>query len=197
MAKVKTDRLGNYIGSADSHAFYDVLDFSAYPEVEVRVNESQSTESVYVTYMNNRLLKSVTVRFSHHVCNAVEFGDMLDGNIASRNEILYHLGLMSRTFKPDSYLAIATRQISNKDLSKGIYEEAPLTIQEMYALGEGADLSQYEGKLAKGSRYLIESDVVKRLIHKRVNRFGESVTVGQYEYIPNEFTKQRYDTDEL
>lgn len=189
MKQIKTDRLGNYIGSADSHAFYNVIDFSTYPEVEARVSESSSTESVYVTYVNTRLHKSVTVRFSHHICNAVEFGDMLDGNVASRNEVLCHLGLMSRTFKPDSFLHIVTRQISNKDLRKGIYEEAPLTIQEMYALGEGADLSRYEGKLAKGSRYLIQSNVVKRLIHQRVNRFGETVTVGQYEYFPNEFTK--------
>ena len=59
----------------------------------------------------------------------------------------------------ETYLSITSQQVKKVDAYK--YEETPLTIQEMYALGADADLSQYKGKLAKGSRYLILGDKVR------------------------------------
>ena len=61
-------------------------------------------------------------------------------------------------------LFIASQQVKKIDV--GNYDEAPLTIQEMYALGAGASLADYKGKLAKGSRYMILGDSVKAITYK-------------------------------
>jgi len=59
-----------------------------------KVVKSNSTESVYVTYYHGD--KECKVRFSNHSCNALKFGDVLNGALTSKNEILYHLGLVKR-----------------------------------------------------------------------------------------------------
>lgn len=106
-------------------------------------------------------------------------GDQLDWT-ASREEILFHLGLATRTFIPDTRLFIASRQVSKKSL--GQYEEAELTINEMYELGAGADLSKYTGKLAKGSNYLIQGTEVKELESAGIDAFGNKRVLGKYTY---------------
>jgi hypothetical protein len=178
--KVKTDKNDNYIGDGSYHVSYDVVDLSDYPQVSVDVNKSSTTESVYVKYNNNDNLQSITVRFSNHENNAVKFGDQLDGNIATKNEILYRLGLMGKEFIPETFLFIPTRQVSKIDAPK--YKEADLTIQEMYNLGEGADLSKYKGKLAKGSRYLIQGDTVKKEIKSGIDLGNRVVDLGKFIY---------------
>ncbi len=87
--------------------------------------------------------------------------------------ILWKLGFMKREFIQDTYLGIGNRQLSNADLDK--YEEAELTIQEMYELGDGADLSKFVGKRAKGGRYLITGNRVNRFKHPDKNK-------GHWEY---------------
>lgn len=176
---VKTDRNGNFIGDGSFHATYDVIDFSKeYPQIKSRVSKSNTTESVYVTYSSG--LKSITLRFSNHENNAVKFGDQLNGYIASKDEILYHLGLKKRVFIPDTRLSVPYQQIKQKEVKN--YEQAPLTIQEIYSLGEGADISKYKGKIAKNSNYLITGDKIEKFEVKRVDSFGQTVRVGTYKY---------------
>ncbi len=176
---MKTDRFGNYIGSNSEATTYRVEDFSNFPQISSKVNKSTTTESVYVRYYNSDNGKSITVRFSDHSNNATLFGDQLDWT-ASREEILFHLSLATRTFIPDTRLFIATRQVSKKSL--GQYEEAELTINEMYELGAGADLSKYTGKLAKGSNYLIQGTEVKELENIVIDVFGNKRVLGKYVY---------------
>lgn len=145
----KTDRNGNLIGNGNYHVDYSVFEIEG---VNVNVNESETTESVYVTYSIND--KSITVRFSEHENNAIKFGDQLNGNFSSINEVKYALGLVTRKFIPDTYLMIESRQVSKKDIAAGIYKQANLTIKEMYDLGANASLAEYKGKLAKDSNYL-------------------------------------------
>jgi len=170
--KAQIDRLGNPIGDGSYNVDYDILDFSEYPQIYTDVSRSETTETVYVTYINNDNLNRIIVRFSNHTNNAIEFGDQLDGNFASRNEVLYYLGLKKRTFIPNTYLSIDNRHVSKKDIAKGIYEEAELTIKEMYDLGKDADLSNFVGKLAKGSNYLIIGNKVNECIDKYTDRLG-------------------------
>ena len=47
---------------------------------------------------------------------------------------------------------IPARQVGKAKLAD--YEIAELTLDEMYALGEGADISMYTNKVAKGSNWL-------------------------------------------
>lgn len=177
----RTDRSGNPIGDGSYHHNYDIRDFgNKYPEIKHTVNLSQSTESVYVTYSSPKTHKSVTLRFSDHENNAVKFGDQLNGILASDDEILYKLGYKKRTFIPKKRLFIGTQQIAKKKLKD--YEEADKTIQELYALGAGADLSEYKGKRAKGSNYLIWGDKVDEYIETRRNFLGNEVQIGDYVY---------------
>ncbi len=179
---LKTDRRGNYIGDGSFHVDYNVTDFSKkYPQIKSEVNESDTTESVYVTYRNTDNNKKVTLRFSDHENNAVKWGDQLDGRWTSNDEILYHLGLKEREFIPDKYLSVPYRQIKKKEMKN--YEEAPLTIQEIYALGKDADLSEYKGKLAKNSNYLIEGDkITEHEIVRRDPLLGYTYRTGKYIY---------------
>lgn len=104
------------------------------------------------------------MRFSRHTCNAVKFGDVLEWS--DKDEILYRLGMKGKKVVDDysTRLFVDFRQVKKVDADK--YEEAPLTIQEMYALGTDASLAPYNGKLAKGSRYLILGDSVKAITYK-------------------------------
>lgn len=178
--QVKLDRDGNQIGDGSYHASYNTIDFPGYPQVSSSVSKSQSTESVYVTYTNSDNGKTVTVRFSNHENNAVKFGDQLDGNYATKGEILYHLGLINRTFVPDTRLFIDKRMVKDKEV--GNYQEADLTIGEMYALGKDADISQYKGMLAKGSKYLILGDKVVEEKQTGINALGQTVYRGKFIY---------------
>lgn len=172
-----TDKFGNAIG--DVNVDYRIEDLSAYStEIRTQVQESYTTESVYVYYILGD--KMAVVRFSSHYCNGVEFGKYIDGNAYSINEILYKLGLVKRVFIPNTYLSIWTQQVAKKKIAS--YEMADVTIQEMYAMGEGADLSAYKGKIAKDSNYLVLGDTVKREIDEGCNSFGDKVTRGRYEY---------------
>lgn len=172
---LREDRNGNYIGDGSYNVEYKVFDM---PEgVEVKVSKSDTTESVYVYYIYQE--ERVTVRFSQHENNAVKLGVQLNGNICTRDEVLALLGLKKRTFVPNTYLSIYFTTVSKKNAVS--YEEAPLTIQEMYALGEGADLTEYVGKLAKNSRYLIQGDKVRKVIETRTI-LGQSVQIGTYIY---------------
>lgn len=181
MTTIKTDREGNLIGNADFHSSYDVENFNDYPTVFSSVNKSNSSESVYVTYTNSDNLKSIVVRFSNHNNNAVRFGDQLNGKTVTRNEILANLGLVKRVFVPETRLSIDWNYVKKTQVK--LYEESNLTIKEMYDLGEGADLSEHKGKIAKGSNILIQGNKVEKLEVKKNNMFGEMVTVGSYVYI--------------
>ena len=157
------DKRDNFIGDGTCHVDYEVVDFKkfGYDYIKYEVSFSDTTESVYVYYINKNNSKVAVVRFSTHTCNAVKFGDVLEHAI--KEEILYKLGIMKRKRVEDkeTRLFIESRQVKKVDADK--YEEAPLTIQEMYALGADADLSQYRGKLAKDSRYLILGDKVNEI----------------------------------
>lgn len=181
MKKAKEDRYGNFIGDGKFHHDYKVEEFPEFPQVSSRVQMADTTESVYVYYTNNDNGKSICCRFSWHMCNAVELGDMLNGNIATADEILFHLGLRHRTFVPDTRLIIGFYCVAYKKMSADI-EEADLTLSEMYALGEGAVLSAYVGKRAKGSNRIITSSKVEKVEVTTTDRFGIKRTVGHYVY---------------
>ena len=176
---MRTDRFGNQMGDGRCHADYSVREFPG-TDIQSRVAFSETTETVYVTYSSAKTAKSVTCRFSWHMNNAVEFGDQLDGNIATDDEILFRLGYKTRAFVPDTRLMIMTQQVAKKRLQD--YEEAALTIQEMYALGADADLSAFRGKLAKGSNYLILGDRVECHKVTRVDRLGRTLVMGEFIY---------------
>lgn len=174
------DREGNIIGDGKYHADYNVLDLSSYG-VTSEVSKSDNSESVYVTYSCASTHKVIRVRFSHHNNNAVKFGDQLNGYIASSDEILYRLGLKKAVFVPETFLYIPSQKVSMKKLH--LYEVADMTIQEMYALGKDADISQYNGKVAKDSNYLILGDTVKEMKRTKRDAFGREVVIGNYIYI--------------
>jgi len=178
--KIRKDRSGNEIGDGNWHSSYNVFEFSDYPQISHQVDKSNSTESVYVRYTNNENHKSIKVRFSTHENNATKFGDELDGNFATRLEVLYHLGLAKRTFVPKTRLIVPSKQIAKKDLGK--YQSADMTIQEMYALGEGADISNYKGKLAKNSNYLITGNAITNEELVMIDSLGRELIEGKYVY---------------
>lgn len=160
------DKRDNIIGDGTCHADYNVYDFAAdgYDFIESSVIPSRTTESVYVYYRNIRNNNVACVRFSWHTCNNSEFGDVLTWT--DTDEILYRLGLKRKKVVDDfeTRLFIFFQDVKKVDADK--YEEADLTIGEMYALGKGAPLTAYKGKLAKGSRHLILSDEVREYTDK-------------------------------
>lgn len=172
---MKTDKFGNVIG--DDSIEYNTLDLSSYG-IKTSVQKSYSTESVYVYYTLGTI--SAVVRFSNHHCNAVEFGKYIDGNNYTEDEILFKLGLKERVFIPLTEKRIETMQVAKKKLAN--YEEAELTIKELYALEVGSDISKYTGKIAKGSNYLICSTEVELVKVMKRNSFGDPITVGRFEY---------------
>lgn len=175
----KTDRLGNGIGDGTYHVEYDVVNFEN-ESIVSSVSKSETTETVYVTYRNIENGKSITVRFSMHENNAVRFGDQLNGSFATNNEIMYHLGLKTRTFVPITRKTIWTQQVAKKRLAE--YSETNLSISEMYELKAGADISMHTGKLAKGSNYLILGSTVEEIEETKMDAFGNSVRIGKYIY---------------
>jgi len=179
--KVKEDRNGNVIFDGSWNVEPHIFDFSDYPQISYSVSNSETTETTYVNFYNAENNKQITVRFSMHDNNAVKFGDQLDGNFYTKNEVLYHLGLKKRVFVPKTRLWIITRQVAKVDIPS--YEMADLTIKEMYALGANADISMYVGKIAKDSNYLILSDTIIEEAEKKSNMFGEVVTIGNYTYL--------------
>lgn len=180
--KNRIDSMGNIIGNGDYHAGYTVFDFSDYPQISAKTALSETTESVYITYRNDDNSRRITVRFSNHINNATIFGDQLNGLTVSKDEVLYHLGLKERTFVPDTYLSIAKRCVAKKDIESGMYSFADVSIKDMYALGKGADLSPYKGKIAKDSNYLILGDKVEEFIKTSMNWLGFEVQIGHYLY---------------
>ena len=178
--KIKYDRSGNLIGEGGWNVEHSVFDFNDYPQVTSSISKSETTESVYVTYTNRNTNQSVTLRFSNHENNAVKFGDQLNGDTATKAEVLYHLGLAKRTFIPKTYLWIDKQAIAKKNISK--YEVCDKTIQEMYAMGEDADIAEYKGKLAKDSNYLILGDKVEKHEEQTKDILGQTVTRGRYIY---------------
>ena len=88
----REDQYGSSIGNGTSHVQYHAINTAAFPQVNVTVNTSGTTESVYVTYTNNDNAMSTTVRFSNHMSNAVMFGDQLDGALATELQILFRIG---------------------------------------------------------------------------------------------------------
>lgn len=175
---IKKDKYDNYIGDGSYHSDYYIIDFSDYPDITYNINKSNTTETVYITYYYKE--KSITVRFSNHTSNAVEFGDQLDGNFATKNEVLYHLGLKKRKFIPDIYKYIPSYQVKRSEVEN--YEMIDLTWEELYDLPVGTDISKYKGKLGKNSNRIIDGDRVENKIKTRHNRFGQNVQIGRYVY---------------
>ena len=182
MNKVRTDKEGNYMGDGAFHNQGHIEDMSMYADVEVRLDKINTSESVYVVYTRavGSEIKSIKVRFSNHNNNGVRLGMELDGNLASREEILYHLDYATREFIPQTQLMIASRQV--KKVLIPTFEECDKTMRELYAMGKDADLSAYVGKLAKGSNYLIQGTKVEEHFVKRLDAFGNEVFVGHYNY---------------
>ena len=175
---MKTDRIGNEIGTGNYHVDFTVENFGE--SVLASVSKSVSSESVYVTYTNLDNDKTITVRFSNHENNAVRFGDQLNGATTTNNEILFHLGVKKRTFVPNTYKSICNQKVAKKRLAQ--YEESSLTISEMYDLEVGTDISAHTGKLAKGSNYLILGSVVELKEQQKMNCFGTVETIGKFIY---------------
>lgn len=146
----------------DWHAEHKVFDYSEYPEISHNVQKSSNTESVYVAYFVNKNQENegkAVVRFSHHLSNAIKFGDAIDGKSTdAKDEVLYRLGLIGREWKPYVVPMIAHRAVKKSQLAN--YKIANLTLDEIKKLGIGADISEYKGKIAKNSNQLIEGDIV-------------------------------------
>ena len=177
---MKKDRNDNLIGDGSWHVKHHILDLGEYPQVHYKVQKSNTSESVYVKYFNAENGKQITARFSLHENNAVRFGEQLNGYTAERDEVLYYLGLKEREFIPNTFLAIAKRMVKKIEMKN--YKESELTIQEIYALGAGADISEHTGKLAKGSNWLIEGDKITEMEESRINDLGQEVIIGKYIY---------------
>lgn len=172
--KAKKDKYENPIGDGSYHAMYDVFEFPEYPEISFRVDKSNTTESVYVTYKNSKNNESAVVRYSNHTSNAVKFGDQINGNsLNAKLDVLSALKIMQKKFVPSISLMIHKRQVKKTEISN--YKEADKTIQEIYKMGLGADISMYKGMLAKGSNWLIEGE--------RIERYETGF--GDYEYSNN------------
>ena len=110
----------------------------------------------------------------------MKFGDQLNGYAATEIEVLHRLGLATRVFVPETYLDIYKCQVKKVEISN--YEMAELSISEIYALGAGADISQYTCKIAKDSNWLILGTEIKELVRRRINTFGDPMEVGRYIY---------------
>jgi hypothetical protein len=166
--KAITDKHDNPIGDGAFHCTYDVIDLTSYG-VRSAISFSDTTESVYVSYINDNNGKRITARFSHHINNAVKFGDQLNGFIATENEILFHLGLMKRTFKPDVILQLGRNDVKAKKIHE--YKSCGLTLSELFDLGAGADLSMYVGMLIEGTNQVITSSKIS----SRESKFGSFI----------------------
>lgn len=154
--------------------------------IEVKVNEAVTSESVYVNYYNPENGKKCICRFSTHTCNGEKFGDYLNGYTASRDEIMFRLGLKKRTFVPNiiERLVIDADFISKDERKKLNEERLNVTIKDLYAMGEGADLTEYVGKVTSDGKWRIKGDkVVKDVFEETGTDFlGQKVRIGKYIY---------------
>ena len=155
--KAKTDKYDNPIGEASFHCRYNVIDLTSYG-IRSTVSFSDTTESIYVTYINDNNSKRITARFSYHINNAVRYGDQLNGFLANEDEILFHLGLKTRTFKPDVVLQLGRNAVKAKKIHE--YKSCGLTLAELFDLGDGADISMYLGMLIEGTDKVITSSKI-------------------------------------
>ena len=155
--KATTDKHDNPIGDGAFHCTYNVIDLTSYG-VRSTISFSDTTESVYVSYINDNNSKRITARFSHHINNAVKFGDQLNGFLATEDEILFHLGLMKRTFKPAIILQLGRNTVKAKKIHE--YKSCGLTLPELFDLGAGADVSMYVGMLIEGTNEVITSSKI-------------------------------------
>ena len=155
--KATIDKHDNPIGDGTFHCRYNVIDLTSYG-VRSTISFSGTTESVYVTYINDNNSKRITARFSYHINNAVKYGDQLNGFIATEDEILFHLGLKTRTFKPDIILQLGRNAVKAKKINE--YKSCGLTLSELFALGDGADISMYVGMLIEGTDKVITSSKI-------------------------------------
>lgn len=149
------DKHDNPIGDGSFHCSYNVIDLSSYGIRSV-LDFSETTESVYVSYINDNNGKRITARFSNHINNAVKFGSQINGFIASENEILFHLGLKKRIFKPALILQIGRDMVKAKKIHE--YKSCGLNLSQLLKLGAGADLSMYKGMLIEGTNEIITSN---------------------------------------
>ena len=155
--KATTDKHDNPIGDGAFHCTYNVIDLTSYG-VRNSISFSDTTESVYVSYINDNNSKRITARFSHHINNAVKFGDQLNGFLATEDEILFHLGLMKRIFKPAIILQLGRNTVKAKKINE--YKSCGLTLPELFDLGAGADVSMYMGMLIEGTNEVITSSKI-------------------------------------
>ncbi|MDR0509541.1 MAG: hypothetical protein LBH06_00425 [Rikenellaceae bacterium] len=173
-----TDRSGNYIGDGSWHYEPKVFDFPEYPQISVSVSYSNTTESSYVRYNNTNNGRSITVRFSGHGNNATKFGDQLNGDLTGRDEVLYRLGLKGKNVERVPFPLVPTRMVKKKEV--GNYGTTDKTLDEIAAPGIGADISEYNGKVIKGTSLLITGDRVGA----EKNRAGQKVTYYDIEEAP-------------
>lgn len=158
---VREDRAGHTIGGYDDEASYHVENFEGLP-IEHQVQKSLSTESVYVIYWRADIdvmeRKLVKVRFSWHDSN----DDVIDGNNSSaRNEILSRLGFLKKKVIPYMSKKVLNRYVAKKKVKD--FEMCELTINEIYELPVGTDISNFTGKLAKDSNILILGNKVENV----------------------------------
>lgn len=162
--KERFDENGMMIGDGNTHCTFNIEDFTGYP-IKATVSESLSTESVYVTYLNTETLALAKVRFSSHICNDVKFGAVVDGRSSdARNEILYRLGFLNRRTVYKKFNWISRQSVAKKKLH--LYEECDKTFEELRSLPTGTDISEYKGKLLKGTAEVITCDKVFELFSK-------------------------------
>lgn len=156
--KERYDENGHLIGDGSWHHPYHIEEFPGL-NLRITVQKSATTESVYVFYMNRETLEYAKVRFSSHISNDLKYGAVIDGKSPdARNEILFRIGLMTKTFIPRFVNHIHTQYVAKKKLH--LYEEADKTIAELTALPAGTDISEYRGKIAKGTTLMITSDKI-------------------------------------
>lgn len=169
MSTIKTDKNGFQIGDGTWHTPFHVFEFPEYPSIEASVSKSLGTESVYVKYVDNATSKSITMRFSGHVNNAVRFGLELS-SAAPREAVLHALGYMSRTFVHDVIAKVSTRRLKAEELES--CESTDMTEAEILALGIGADISHLVGKRVKGTDRVVKGNKVR----------GSEQVTGKYIY---------------
>ena len=121
------------------------------------VTKSNTSESVYVTYCKDD--KRVVVRFSNHTCNSLEWGNVLDGNFATVNEIKFRLEMISRKAILVEKTIIGTQKCKKVDMDK--YEELEYTIQDLYKMPIDTDFTPFIGKRCKNSQYVVISGIEK------------------------------------
>lgn len=148
------------MGDGTWHEDYIVEDMSGLP-VEVSVSKANGTESVYVHYRRTDGKElplvfdngngKVTVRFSRHLCNGVMDGSYVMGSIrkGNRNEVLYRLGFIDLTIEPVYEKCVPLTSVRKSRVSS--LPVAPLTLEELYRLPEGTDISEMQGMYVRGT----------------------------------------------